>query len=55
MEISESIKKCRVVRPSMALRRRLPVEVMLSFCATCGVTLMARRLVCRFSIVAWPM
>src|SRR6516225_948933 len=28
----------------MALRRRLPVEV-LSFCATCGVTLMARRLV----------
>src|SRR6516162_2095547 len=27
------------------LRRRLPVEVMLSFCATCGVTLMARRLV----------
>lgn len=26
----------------MALRRRLPVEVMLSFCVTCGVTLMAR-------------
>jgi putative ABC transport system substrate-binding protein len=29
----------------LALRRCLPVEVMLSFCATCGVTLMARRLV----------
>src|ERR1700730_4649881 len=26
----------------MALRRHLPVAVMLSFCATCGVTLMAR-------------
>jgi hypothetical protein len=25
---------CRVVRPSMALGRRLPVEVMASFCAT---------------------
>src|SRR5271155_966176 len=27
----------------MALRRRLPVAVMQSFCVTCGVTLMARR------------
>ena len=41
--LRHAIAFVRVVHPSMALRRRLPVAVMQSFCVTCGVTLMARR------------